>query len=141
MSDIDNKEKSFGGDKHDVLPALETGDYAQGGSTNAFGQNKGEELHASLLPRHLAMISIGGVIGTGLFLGTGSALHNAGPLGLLLGYVLIGSVCYAMMMCLGEMISYLPVPGGQIKLAERFVGKPLSFALGLNYTFNWVSIQ
>lgn len=39
----------------------------------------------SLKARHIAMISIGGVIGTGLFLGTGGALSNGGPLGLLLG--------------------------------------------------------
>lgn len=38
------------------------------------------------------MISIGGVIGTGLFLGTAGALANGGPLGLLLGYATIGWV-------------------------------------------------
>ncbi len=86
------------------------------------------------------MISIGGVIGTGLFLGTPLSLHHAGPLGLWLGYLVMGSVCYAMMMCLGEMISYLPVPGGHIKLSERFVGKPLSFAMGWNYWYNWVIV-
>ncbi|KAJ1021441.1 hypothetical protein NDA13_005482 [Ustilago tritici] len=125
--------------KHDVYVAtLEDGTDAN--QTNAFDQRKGEELKHALLPRHMAMISIGGVIGTGLFLGTASSLHNAGPLGLWLGYLLMGSVCYAMMMCLGEMISYLPVPGGHIKLAERFVGKPLAFAMGWNYWYNWVIV-
>lgn len=37
------------------------------------------------------MISIGGVIGTGLFLGTANALKNGGPLGLLLGYAAMGT--------------------------------------------------
>jgi amino acid transporter len=73
-------------------------------------------LHRELKNRHVAMIrylsvntsdckdgvtlrffSIGGVIGTGLFLGTGSALMNGGPLGLLLGYIFIGSICYCVM--------------------------------------------
>lgn len=47
-------------------------------------------LKRQLKSRHLAMISIGGVIGTGLFLGTGGALHNGGPLGLFLGYLVMG---------------------------------------------------
>ncbi|CDW97980.1 hypothetical protein, partial [Sporisorium scitamineum] len=133
-----HEEKEKSGSYHgDVVATLEDG---VGSGTNAFDQRKGEELKHSLLPRHMAMISIGGVIGTGLFLGTASSLHNAGPLGLFMGYLLMGSVCYAMMMCLGEMISYLPVPGAHIKLAERFVGKPLSFAMGWNYWYNWVIV-
>lgn len=39
--------------------------------------------------------SIGGVIGTGLFLGTATSLQSGGPIGLLLGYLVVGSVCYS----------------------------------------------
>ncbi|WVQ65948.1 uncharacterized protein L199_004126 [Kwoniella botswanensis] len=97
-------------------------------------------LKRSLKSRHLAMISIGGVIGTGLFLGTGSALAHGGPLGLFLGYALMGSICYSVMISLGEMISFLPIPGGHIKLAERFVDPAFSFTMGWNYWYNWVII-
>ncbi|WWC62397.1 uncharacterized protein I303_104993 [Kwoniella dejecticola CBS 10117] len=97
-------------------------------------------LKRSLKSRHLAMISIGGVIGTGLFLGTGSALAHGGPLGLFMGYALMGSICYSVMISLGEMISFLPIPGGHIKLAERFVDPALSFTMGWNYVYNWVII-
>ena len=41
------------------------------------------------------------------------------------------------MVCLGEMVSYLPIPGGHIKLAERFVNPALSFTMGWNYWYNW----
>ena len=41
------------------------------------------------------MFSIGGVIGTGLFLGTAGSLANGGPVGLLLGYSAMGTICYA----------------------------------------------
>ena len=40
------------------------------------------------------LYSIGGVIGTGLFLGTAGSLQNGGPVGLLLGYLVVGTVCF-----------------------------------------------
>ena len=46
---------------------------------------------------HTFIYSIGGVIGTGLFLGTANSLQNGGPLGLLLGYLIVGTVCYSVM--------------------------------------------
>ncbi|KAG2186269.1 hypothetical protein INT43_002707 [Umbelopsis isabellina] len=97
-------------------------------------------LQRQLKNRHIAMISIGGVIGTGLFLGTANSLKNGGPLGLLLGYAIMGSIVFAVMNCLGEMISFLPVPGGHIKLAERLVDPALGFAMGWNYWYNWVIV-
>lgn len=90
--------------------------------------------------RHIAMISIGGVIGTGLFLGTATSLKNGGPVGLLLGYMTMGTICYSVMISLGEMVAYLPIPGGHIKLAERFVDSAFSFTLGWNYWYNWTII-
>ncbi|KAH8556566.1 amino acid permease [Umbelopsis sp. PMI_123] len=97
-------------------------------------------LKRQLKNRHIAMISIGGVIGTGLFLGTANALMHGGPAGLLLGYAIMGSIAFAVMNCLGEMISYLPVRGGHIKLAERIADPALGFAMGWNYWYNWVIV-
>ncbi|TFK40978.1 amino acid permease [Crucibulum laeve] len=104
------------------------------------GPHEDEKLVRQLKNRHIAMISIGGVIGTGLFLGTATALRNGGPIGLLLGYMFMGTICYSVMICLGEMIAYLPIPGGHIKLAERFVDPAFSFTLGYNYLYNWIVI-
>ncbi|KAI0321691.1 amino acid permease [Amylostereum chailletii] len=97
-------------------------------------------LKRQLKNRHIAMISIGGVIGTGLFLGTATSLRNGGPIGLLLGYAAVGTICYSVMVSLGEMIAYLPIPGGHIKLAHRFVDPALSFTMGWNYWYNWTII-
>ncbi|EMD41814.1 hypothetical protein CERSUDRAFT_79441 [Gelatoporia subvermispora B] len=97
-------------------------------------------LKRQLKNRHVAMISIGGVIGTGLFLGTAGSLANGGPVGLLLGYGIVGTICYSVMISLGEMIAYLPIPGGHIKLAERFVDPAFSFTMGWNYWYNWTII-
>lgn len=46
-------------------------------------------------PAHTPSCSIGGVIGTGLFLGTANSLAAGGPVGLLLGYVIVGTICYS----------------------------------------------
>ncbi|KAG8799276.1 hypothetical protein FRC17_007174, partial [Serendipita sp. 399] len=74
------------------------------------------KLKRQLKGRMLAMISIGGVIGTGLFLGTAGALKKGGPVGLFLGYSIMGSICYAVMISLGEMVAYLPIAGGHISI-------------------------
>ncbi|POW21274.1 hypothetical protein PSHT_02603, partial [Puccinia striiformis] len=91
----------------------------------------------TLLGIIIQMISIGGVIGTGLFLGTASALHNAGPAGMVLGYLVMGSISWVVMGCLGEMVAHLPIPGGHVTLAERFVSPSLSFTMGYNYWYSW----
>jgi len=104
------------------------------------GQASESGLRRQLKNRHIAMISIGGVIGTGLFLGTAGGLQNGGPVGLFLGYACIGSICYAVMVSLGEMIAYLPLPGGHITLAERFVDPAWSFTMGWNYWYCWTII-
>ena len=77
----------------------------------------------------LFVCSIGGVIGTGLFLGTAGSLENGGPVGLLLGYSVVGTITYCVMISLGEMIAYLPIPGGHIALAERFVDPAFAFTM------------
>ncbi|KAK0505875.1 amino acid permease [Armillaria luteobubalina] len=99
-----------------------------------------QTLVRQLKNRHIAMISIGGVIGTGLFLGTATSLRHGGPVGLLLGYITVGTICWSVMVSLGEMVAYLPIPGGHIKLAERFVDPALSFTMGWNYWYNWTII-
>ncbi|KAJ6510097.1 amino acid permease, partial [Mycena vitilis] len=81
-----------------------------------------------------------GVIGTGLFLSTANSLRFGGPVGLLLGYIAVGSITYSVMISLGEMVGYLPIAGGHIKLAERFVDPALSFTMGWNYWYNWTIV-
>jgi amino acid permease len=73
-------------------------------------------LLARLKSRHIQFIALGGTIGTGLFLGIGSAFTRAGPLSVLLGYALTGLAVFAMMQCLGEVSSTRSVPLGNIDL-------------------------
>ncbi|KAF8585847.1 amino acid permease [Ramaria rubella] len=113
------------------------GENEKGYSSSAVGIVGSHGLKRQLKNRHVAMISIGGVIGTGLFLGTAGPLRNGGPIGLLLGYIAMGTICYSVMISLGEMVAFLPIAGGFIKLGERFVDQSFSFTLGWNYWYNW----
>ncbi len=94
-------------------------------------------LQRKLKARHLTMISLGGAIGTGLFLGSGPAIHSAGPGGALVAYAVIGIMVYFIMTSLGELASFMPVSGAFSTYATRFIDPALGFALGWNYWFTW----
>ncbi|MFC5530238.1 amino acid permease [Cohnella yongneupensis] len=85
----------------------------------------------------MTMISLGGSIGTGLFLASGGAIHDAGPGGALLAYAVIGIMVYFLVTSLGEMATYMPVSGTFSTYATKFVDPSLGFALGWNYWYNW----
>ncbi|KAL8968605.1 MAG: hypothetical protein Q9183_002385 [Haloplaca sp. 2 TL-2023] len=87
-----------------------------------------------LKSRHIQFIALGGTIGTGLFLGIGRALTQAGPLSIFLGYSFTGVAVYAMMMSLGEMATWLPFPGAIPHFCARYVDDAMGFAVGWN---NW----
>ncbi|TVY84559.1 putative proline-specific permease put4 [Lachnellula suecica] len=87
-----------------------------------------------LKSRHIQFIALGGTIGTGLFLGIGSAFTTSGPLSVLLGYTFTGCAVYAMMQGLGEMATWLPLPGSIPQFCARYVDDALGFAVGWN---NW----
>lgn len=76
-------------------------------------------LHRGLNARQVTMIAIGGAIGTGLIIGTGSALANAGPASIMISYSIVGLLCYSVMCALGEMATWLPAAGGFAAYATR----------------------
>lgn len=79
---------------------------------------------------------MGGTIGTGLFLGIGSAFSKAGPLAVLLGYSITGAAVFCMMQCLGEMATWMPLPGAIPQYCSRYVDPALGFAVGWNYWYS-----
>ncbi|GAN05946.1 gamma-aminobutyrate permease [Mucor ambiguus] len=91
--------------------------------------------HRGLNARHIQMISLGGCIGTGLFLNSGQNISEAGPAGALIAYCV-----YCLMTCLGEMATYMPVSGSFNHYATRFVDPAFGFALGWNYWLSAVTI-
>ncbi|GAA5825483.1 hypothetical protein JCM11251_007005 [Rhodosporidiobolus azoricus] len=83
----------------------------------------------------------GGVIGTGLFLGSAQSLQKAGPLGLLIAFSIMGVWVWCMMISLGEMISHLPLAGGHLSLASRLVDPAFGIATGYSYAANWLLVM
>ncbi|MEO4053787.1 amino acid permease [Solibacillus sp. CAU 1738] len=102
---------------------------------NQLGQKV--ELKRSLKSRHITMISLGGTIGTGLFLASGASIAQAGPGGALVAYSLIGIMVFFLMTSLGEMAAFMPTSGSFSTYATKFVDPALGFALGWNYWYNW----
>ncbi|KAJ9098483.1 hypothetical protein QFC19_006350 [Naganishia cerealis] len=97
--------------------------------------------HRNLKPRHVSMIAIGGAVGSGLIIGSGSALSKAGPVGLLIGYSLVGLICFTVMTALGEMATWLPDKRGFPGYAVRMVDPALGFATGWNYLAKYLLIS
>lgn len=92
-----------------------------------------EQLNRSMKRRHLFMLSLGGVIGTGLFLNAGYTIHQAGAGGALLGYLVGGLILYMVMVCLGELAVHMPVTGSFQKYASEYIGPSAGFSLGWMY--------
>jgi amino acid transporter len=94
------------------------------------GQPSQTKLHRGLKARHITMIAIGGAIGTGLIIGTGKALAQAGPGSILISYTFVGIIVFLVMAALGEMAAWIPLGEGFSGYATRFCDPALGFALG-----------
>ncbi|KAI1484095.1 hypothetical protein K445DRAFT_312824 [Daldinia sp. EC12] len=97
-------------------------------------------LHRGLKARHITMIAIGGAIGTGLIIGTGKALAQAGPGSIFISYTLVGMIVYLVMTALGEMAAWLPMSAGFTGYASRFCDPSLGFALGWTYWLKYIIV-
>ncbi|MFG2549719.1 amino acid permease [Streptomyces sp. NPDC048581] len=89
-----------------------------------------------LKARHVNMIAIGGAIGTGLFLGAGGRLHNAGP-ALAIAYLVCGIFAFFVVRALGELVLYRPSSGSFVSYAREFLGEKGAYVAGWMYFLNW----
>ncbi|MBO0586735.1 amino acid permease [Sporosarcina sp. E16_8] len=90
-------------------------------------------LKRSMKSRHLFMLSLGGVIGTGLFLNVGYTINQAGAGGAMIGYLIGGLILYMVMVCLGELAVHMPVTGSFQAYASRYISPSAGFSLGWMY--------
>ncbi len=100
-----------------------------------FQQEQG--LKKELKSRHLFMIALGGIIGTGLFMGSGLTISEAGPGGAIVAYLVGGLVMYLTMLCLGELAVRLPDAGSYQTYATKYVSPSTGYVVGWMSWLNW----
>jgi GABA permease len=97
------------------------------------------QLQPALHQRHLTMIALGGVIGAGLFVGSGAVISVTGPAAVL-SYVLAGVLVVLVMRMLGEMAAAHPTLGSFTELIRRSLGEGAGFTSGWLYWYFWVIV-
>jgi GABA permease len=98
-----------------------------------------KSLKKDLKMRHMTMISLGGVIGAGLFVGSGAVIQSAGPAAVI-SYALAGVLVVLVMRMLGEMAVAHPSLGSFAAYAREALGDWAGFLVGWLYWYFWVIV-
>lgn len=94
-------------------------------------------LKRTMTKRHLIMLSLGGAIGTGLFLSSGQVISQAGPIGAIISYIIGGLIAYMVMLCLGELAVNNPVTGSFGAFATKNIGPGTGYMVSWMYWLGW----
>ncbi|HQE13953.1 MAG TPA: amino acid permease [Mycobacterium sp.] len=100
-----------------------------------------ESIHdsAKLRPRHVTMITLGGIIGASLFVGSGNVVRTVGPAAVL-SYLIGGLLVFLAMRMLGEMAAARPVVGSFMEYAREGLGDWAAYLVGWLYWYFWVGV-
>jgi len=105
--------------------------------TTEVGSSEG--LRRSLRRRHMQMIALGGVIGAGLFVGSGVVIRAAGPAAVI-SFAITGALVVLVMRMLGEMAVAYPAVGGFYQYNRLALGELAGFLTGWMYWYFWVIV-
>jgi S-methylmethionine transporter len=108
-------------------------------SSNSNAHSESKTLKRAMSTRHLVMLSLGGAIGTGLFLGSGEVIAQTGPIGAILAYILGGLIAYMVMLCLGELAVHMPVAGSFGAYAQKYIGPGTGYMISWVYWLTWTA--
>ncbi len=97
------------------------------------------QLSKSLRARHLVMISIGGIIGAGVFVGSSAAIESIGP-AVLLSYIAAGIVVFAVIRILARMAMDQPGLGSFTEYVRTALGDSAGFVCGWLYWWFWLVV-
>ncbi|NGZ77811.1 S-methylmethionine permease [Saccharibacillus alkalitolerans] len=100
-------------------------------------QEKAAHFKRSMQVRHVVMLSLGGVIGTGLFLSSGYTIQQAGPIGAILSYLVGAIAVYLVMLCLGELSVQMPETGAFHSYAAKYIGPATGYTVAWLYWLTW----
>lgn len=110
---------------------------SRSGSRERVAGRGGAHFSRDLTAPGLTLLTIGGVMGSGLFLASGLAIRAAGPA--VLGvFALALLAMYLEMSALGEMAAADPVPGSFLVYCRRVLGPGFTFVTGWIYWFSSV---
>lgn len=96
-----------------------------------------QKLHRGLSERHIQLISLGGAIGTGLFMGAGKTIAVSGT-SILITYVVVGFFMYMVMRAMGELLLTRLDYRSFADFVSDYLGPKASFFLGWSYWLSWV---
>lgn len=108
-------------------------------SSNSNANSETKALKRAMSTRHLVMLSLGGAIGTGLFLGSGEVIAQTGPVGAIIAYILGGLIAYMVMLCLGELAVHMPVAGSFGAYAQKYIGPGTGYMISWVYWLTWTA--
>src|SRR5918912_1485117 len=112
---------------------------AEAGVERRGGGHHEGHLQPGLKRRHMTMIAIGGIIGAGLFVGTGPILNEAGP-ATILTYLITGTILILIMRMLGEMAVAQPSVGSFSDYSRMALGNWAGFSVGWLYWYFWAIV-
>lgn len=90
----------------------------------------------NLTQRHVQMIALGGAIGSGIFLGSATLMHNTGP-AILVSYIIVSAISAALMLALGELVIYRPTSSAFVSYSREFLGERWAYTVGWMYWLQW----
>jgi GABA permease len=122
-----------------LIEAARTDDTAPTGTAPTDTAPTGTALRRTLRRRHMEMIALGGVIGAGLFVGSGVVIQSAGPAAVL-SFALTGSLVVLVMRMLGEMAAAYPSVGGFYEYNRLALGELAGFLTGWMYWYFWIIV-
>jgi D-serine/D-alanine/glycine transporter len=104
---------------------------------NVASEAANNTLGRGLSQRHVELIAIGGCIGTGLFLGSGTTISLAGP-AIIIIYALTGMMLYFVMRAMGELLLYDLSYKSFVDFSEDILGPFAGYLVGWSYWFAWI---
>jgi len=107
--------------------------------TDTVAPARPHELGRTLLSRHITMITIGGVIGAGLFVGSSAAIAAAGPAARV-SYMIAGAIVFIVMRMLGEMAITHPGVRSFTEFSRAGLGDAAGFIAGWLYWYFWIVV-
>jgi len=126
MAEINSSGAGYGSEKY--VPAYDVSD-----DTGDIVLDNVDGLHRRLTGRQIQMITIGGSIGTALFVSIGSGLVSSGPGSLLIAFIMYCVFLAAVNNCMAEMAVFMPVSGSFIRMGSKWVDEAFGFMLGWNF--------